>query len=124
MTQANRAALIGVLLAIPVTILFSLLLLDIEPSLGPLNAWLAGTPNPDDGPGPGSFIALAFIALLPIATFITLRPVGRSIKNGSGLLAQPLNLVLGVAMLAGIIALAGAFVVDQYPCWIGVPYCD
>ncbi len=35
-----------------------------------------------------------------------------------------LNLLLAVAILFFIIMFAGGIIVDQYPCWIGVPNCD
>ncbi len=39
-------------------------------------------------------------------------------------MAKPLNLVLVVAALVVVLAFVAGMVIDQYPCWIGVPNCD
>jgi hypothetical protein len=43
---------------------------------------------------------------------------------GAGVLARPLNLLVALVTLSFILSVVGGIVVDQYPCWVGVPNCD
>ena len=41
-----------------------------------------------------------------------------------GITANPINLLLSIIILFIIFVFVGAIMVDQYPCWVGVPNCD
>lgn len=114
-------AVIGFLLCLPGAIMFTLLTLNIEPPFASLKP-----PVPVDQPDViGTAIALSLIVLLPIVAFvINLVPIRRAMRAGGNLAALPLNVALVVAVLLIIAAFVGAIIVDQYPCWIGVPNCD
>jgi hypothetical protein len=63
--------------------------------------------------------------LLPIAAgIIASRPIVNTLRTGGSLFAHPIHLLIVVAIsilfAVGIISL----IVDQWPCFIGVPNCD
>ena len=123
LTHSSAAALISFLLTLPGALLLSLLMLGIEPPLGPLEPLLT---VPADQPNIlGSAIALGLILLLPtIAFLINLAPLMRNVRAGNSLAVYPVNVLLAVAILFFIMLFVGGIIVDQYPCWIGVPNCD
>jgi cation transport ATPase len=62
--------------------------------------------------------------LLPVAFFLILAPTirnARASNNSGGHLISPL---LSVAALLIIAGLWGSIILDQMPCFLGVPYCD
>ncbi len=123
-TNPRSAAIVSLLLSLPGAILLSLLVLGIELPLGPLKPLLT-TPDPVQPDVVGSLIVLVFVLLLPAAAFIiNLAPIRRSVRAGNSLTANPVNLLLAVAILFIITMFVGGIIVDQYPCWIGVPNCD
>jgi hypothetical protein len=69
---------------------------------------------------------IAFVLFsLPIAAgIIASRPIVKTLQAGGSLFAHPINLiivaVISVLFAAGVVGL----VVDQWPCFIGVPNCD
>jgi hypothetical protein len=111
--------MIGFILCLPATIIFSLVMLDIEPHFGPLQPLLIA----DDG-HPGELIPLGALSLLPVAVFVSIVPIRRSLRSGGTLLSHPMNLALAVAILSFTTTFVVGVIVDQYPCWIGVPNCD
>lgn len=121
--NSKRAAFIGLLLALPGAVLLALLMLKIEPNFGPL-AFMLRTPV--DRPNViGSAIAFTLTVLLPMVAFIVnAAPIAQSIRAGAGWLGHPANLAVALASLLVITVLAGNIIVDQYPCWVGVPNCD
>jgi hypothetical protein len=122
-TNPKSAAIIGVILALPFVTILSLMMLHIEPPLGPLEPLLK---NPDsDQPNViGTLIVLGAFLLAIAACIIARAPIVRTIRAGGSLLAHPLNLMLGVVILSFITMLVVGLIVDQFPCWIGVPNCD
>jgi hypothetical protein len=69
-------------------------------------------------------ILFAVMWLLPVIFILILMPVVRSVRAGKGILANPIVTLLRVAFLVLIaIAWTGA-VIDQLPCFLGVPLCD
>ena len=115
----NTAALIGFLLALPFICLFSLLVLGIEFSFGPLDPILTA-----EGSRLGSLILLGALLLLLLGLAVSLGPVVRSVRSGNSITTEPVNLLVAVTILFFFLAFAGAIIVDQYPCWTGVPNCD
>ena len=74
--------------------------------------------------GVGSLIALGTVLLVLAAFIINLRLIGRTVRAGGSITAHPVNLILAVAAFASIAIVVGVMIVDQYPCWVGVPNCD
>jgi hypothetical protein len=69
---------------------------------------------------------VAFIALsLPIAAGIVAgRPIVRTLQAGGSLFAHPFHLLIVVFILATFAIGFVSFILDQWPCFIGVPNCD
>lgn len=81
-------------------------------------------PNPEVAYLPGQIMALALI-LFPIAAgIIAGGPIARTLRIGGSLFAYPIHLIIVVVisllLAAGIVGL----IVDQWPCFMGVPNCD
>lgn len=62
--------------------------------------------------------------LLPTVFLATLIPMVRTLRAGSTSRASPVFLVLRVVVLVLIAWVWGGLVVDQLPCFLGVPNCD
>jgi len=62
--------------------------------------------------------------LLPLLFIITLMPIVRSIRAGNNLLVSPVALLLRVVTLVFIALMWTGIVLDQMPCFLGVPNCD
>ena len=62
--------------------------------------------------------------LLPMAFLVILVPMVRTVRAGNSIMANPVNLLFRVAFLALIAMLWGSLLIDQLPCFIGVPNCD
>jgi|ERR1041384_7063020 hypothetical protein len=119
-SNSRRAALLGFILTLPLAIMFFLFTFGIEP---PFAAWL-DNPDPDEPDVIGSLIVLVLVLLLPVALFINLRPIRQNVRAGNGIAAAPVNLVLVIGIALVLAGFVGHIIVDQYPCWIGVPNCD
>ena len=119
---SRSAAIAGVLLALPFATIFSLLLIGGDPPpLGPLEPYV----NPDDRPNVvGTAIVLGAWLLALAAFIVNVVPVAREARAGRGITTSPANLLVAAAALALVAFFIGAIIVDQYPCWIGVPNCD
>lgn len=104
-SQYGRAGL-GAALCVPVLALLAALILGVEPRI-PVVEGLSSRQ--------GSFVALGLFALVPVALAINLGPALRR---------APGNLVVALVALGTIVTIVGLIVVDQYPCWVGVPNCD
>ena len=65
-----------------------------------------------------------FMWLLPMLFLVTLMPIVRNVRAGNSILANPINLVLRVVFLAFIVWMWFGIVIDQMPCFLGVPNCD
>jgi hypothetical protein len=120
LTTPMSAALIGFLLALPFLAILSLLLLNIEPPF----AHLLNNQDPDQPNVIGTLIVLGAILLAVAACLIARAPIIRTLQMGGSLLAHPVNLLIAVVILSFITILVVGLIVDQYPCWIGVPNCD
>lgn len=118
----NIAALLGFLLFVPGAFMISSLMLNIEPTL--ITQFIP--PVPQDQPHIiGSLIAVTLIVVLPtIGLILNLVQIQRIRRAGGSILAHPLNLIFALACFALIAALLIGIIVDQWPCWQGVPNCD
>ena len=65
-----------------------------------------------------------FLWLLPMASIVILMPIMQNIRAGNSVVAKPFNLLLRVAFSALIIMIWLSLVIDQLPCFLGVPNCD
>jgi hypothetical protein len=119
----RAAALIGLILSLPLPSILLIASFEIEP----LNSFLKSLFTEAGGSRNSTFaiiFLLGGLMLLPIAAVITLRPVVRGLRAGAGVTANPVNLLLGAAIFIFLATITIVFVVDQYPCWVGVPNCD
>ncbi len=123
LTNPTSAAIISFILALPFVTILSLLMLGIEPPLGPLEPLLKN-PDPDQPEVLGSLIVLGAFLLAVLACIIVRAPIVRTMRAGGSLLSHPMNLMLAVVLLSFFTMLVVGLIVDQFPCWIGVPNCD
>lgn len=83
------------------------------------------------GPNPGqlyllldAIIGLGAIAFPIAAGIIAGCPIVRTLRAGGSLFAHPLHLTI-VILISSLLALGLVFlIIDQWPCFIGVPNCD
>ena len=65
-----------------------------------------------------------FMWLLPMLFIVTVMPIVRNVRAGNSIVANPLVLLIRVIFLAFIIWMWFGIVIDQMPCFLGVPNCD
>lgn len=65
-----------------------------------------------------------FLWLLPVAFVVILMPIVRNVRARDAITANLGRLSLGVALLGLITAVWVSLLVDQMPCFLGVPNCD
>ena len=121
--SSRSAAIGGALLALPFASILSLLLIGGDPPpLGPLEPLV----NPDDRPNVvGSAIVVGAWLLALVAFIVNVAPIVRNARAGHSIATSPAaNLLVAAATFALVAFFVGAIIVDQYPCWIGVPNCD
>ncbi|HLL15809.1 MAG TPA: hypothetical protein VK388_12135 [Pyrinomonadaceae bacterium] len=100
------AALIGLILVLPFAILES-----VNQTINRQNA-------------PGLILLFGLLWLLPTAFIVALMPIVRTVRAGNNVTASPINLLLRIALLALIATTWGGLLIDQLPCFMGVPNCD
>lgn len=120
--SSRSAAIGGTLLALPFAIIFSLLLIGIEPPLGPLAPLVAV--EVDQPNVVGSAIVFGAWLLALVAFIVNVAPVVRDARAGRSIATNPANLLVAVVTFGFVAFFVGSIIVDQYPCWIGVPNCD
>ena len=112
-------------LMISVVLFLSPVILSLLDSLGwvPLGRLLNG-PNPEVTYLPGQIISLGLILFPVAAGIIAGGPIIHTLRAGGSLFAHPLHLIIVVVIsflfAAGLVGL----IVDQWPCFLGVPNCD
>ncbi len=119
LTSPRPAALISVLLLM---VFFSLALLDAWGWL-PLDRLVNG-PDPDVFYLPGLFINLAFLALPVAAGIIARGPIVRTLRAGGSLFAHPVHWIIVIFLVSAFAYGLVGLLIDQWPCFIGVPHCD
>jgi hypothetical protein len=62
--------------------------------------------------------------ILPIIFIVTLTPIVQNVRAGNSVMANPISLLLRVAFLLFIAWFWGSIMIDQMPCFMGVPNCD
>lgn len=119
LTNPTSAAIISVIL-----ILFPFLLSGLN-SLGwiSLNRLFNG-PDPAVVYLPGQIIALALFSIPIAAGLIAGGPIVKTLRAGGSLFAYPIHLILVLLILSPLAIGLVSLVMDQWPCFIGVPNCD
>lgn len=81
-------------------------------------------PNPEVAFLPGLIINLLVISFPIAAGIIAGRPIVSTLQAGGSLFKHPFHLII-VVLISSTIAIGFAsFIIDQWPCFIGVPVCD
>ncbi len=124
LTNPKSAAMIGVFIVLSLVIVFLLASLGWAPREGLLNG-----PNPEQLSVfrvrvPSQFIALVLFSLPVVAGVIASRPIVRTLRTGGSLFAHPINLIIVVFILSTFAIGFASFIIDQWPCFMGVPNCD
>jgi len=70
------------------------------------------------------FALFGILWLLPAAFILILMPILRSVRAGNGSMANPISLLLRVTFLILVAGLWIGIILDQIPCFLGVPNCD
>jgi hypothetical protein len=81
-------------------------------------------PNPEVAYLPGQVISLALILFPVAAGMIAGRPIVSTLRAGGSLFAHPINLIIVVFISSTFAMGLASFIIDQWPCFIGVPNCD
>lgn len=105
-TNLKSAALISLILVLPFVILESL-----NNTITKQNA-------------PGLIVLFGLLWLLPIAFIVTIVPVVRTVRAEQSVMANPINLLFRAAFLALVAIIWTGILIDQLPCFMGVPNCD
>jgi ABC-type amino acid transport system permease subunit len=69
-------------------------------------------------------VLFGLLWLLPVAFILILMPIVRNVRAGNRIMVNPISLLLRVAFLILIAWLWGGIILDQMPCFLGVPNCD
>lgn len=105
-TDLRSAALISFVLVLPFAIL----------------EFMFNTVNSRNG---RDYIALfGLLWLLPMAFIIILVPVVRDVRAGNNIMVNSISLLFREACLALIAMMWGGILIDQLPCFLGLPNCD
>jgi hypothetical protein len=62
--------------------------------------------------------------LLPVIFILIGMPIVRNVRAGNSLMASPITLLIRVILLVLIAWFWVSLLVDQWPCFLGVPNCD
>jgi len=69
-------------------------------------------------------LLFGFLWLLSTVFIAILMPIMQNLRAGNNILANPIFLLLSVVFLVTLAWEWGALVIDQLPCFLGVPNCD
>ena len=72
----------------------------------------------------GLILLFGVLWLLPTVFIVILKPILRSARAGKSLMEKPVTLLLKVTSLVLIATVWGWGLMDQLPCFLGVPNCD
>jgi len=72
----------------------------------------------------GLIVLFGLLWLSSMAFIVILAPIVRTALSGNNIMASPINLLFRVALLAFIAMVWGGILIDQLPCFLGVPNCD
>jgi hypothetical protein len=110
---------------ISVALILSPGILPLLDSLGWLSLdRLFNGPNPEVAYLPGQIISLGLISIPVAAGIIAGRPIVNTLRAGGSLFAHPINLIIVVFILSTFAIGLTSLIIDQWPCFMGVPNCD
>lgn len=69
-------------------------------------------------------VLFGLLWLLPVLFMTILSPIVRNLRAGNGLMANPVHLLFRVVLMAFFATAWGGILIDQFPCFIGIPNCD
>ena len=73
---------------------------------------------------PSQFIAFAFLSLPIVLGMIAAKPIVKTLRTGGSLFAHPIHLII-VVVISFLFAMGFvSLILDQWPCFVGVPNCD
>ena len=116
----------------PKSALITSILIFLSPGILPLMdslGWISvdrlfNGPNPEVEYLPGLFIVFLLTSFPIAAGVIAGRPIVNTLRAGGSLFAHPIHIIIvaliSVSFAAGVVSL----LIDQWPCFIGVPVCD
>lgn len=81
-------------------------------------------PNPEVAYLPGMFLSLGLFLFPVAAGIIAGVPIVHTLRAGGSLFAHPINLIIVAFILSTFAIGFTSFLIDQWPCFIGVPNCD
>jgi magnesium-transporting ATPase (P-type) len=89
----------------------------------PLERLLNG-PNSEQPYALGQVISLLVISIPIAAGIIAGRPIVSTLRAGGSLFAHPIHLIIVLVIAFLFAASVVSLIVDQWPCFMGVPNCD
>jgi hypothetical protein len=119
LTNPKAAGIISGVLVLFIIIVFVLGSIRWEPLERLFNG-----PDPEQFYLPGQLFGLALISIPVMAGMIAGRPIVSALQAGGSLFAHPLHLLIVVVISFLFAAGFAGLIVDQWPCFIGVPNCD
>ncbi len=81
-------------------------------------------PNPEQPYLPGQILSAALILFPVAAGMIACGPIVNTLRAGGSLFAHPVNLIIVVVISFLLAAGLVGIIIDQWPCFVGVPNCD
>ena len=81
-------------------------------------------PNPEVDYLPGMFLSLGLLLFPVVAGVIAGGPIIRTLRDGGSLFAHPINLIIVIFISSIFVFGLVTLIIDQWPCFIGVPVCD
>ncbi len=111
--------------AVSAAIFLTLGVLALLDNLGwlPLQSFING-PDPEQEYLPGLFINTGIFCIIIAAAVIANIPVVRTLQAGGGLFAHSINITIVAVFVFFFAAGLASLVIDQWPCFLGVPLCD
>jgi hypothetical protein len=73
---------------------------------------------------PGLILLFGLLWLLPTGFIFIIVPMVRTVRAGNSIKGNPMSLLIRVAFLAIFAMMWGGILIDQLPCFLGVPNCD
>ena len=73
---------------------------------------------------PDLAVLLGLLWLMAVTFIVLMMPIAQNLWTGKRVLANPVTLLLRVASSAVLVMVWVSIVVDQLPCFLGVPNCD
>jgi hypothetical protein len=120
---SRSSALIGFAFAIPLALILIVEISGIQPFYG---FFVSITTSQGVEPRLnllGKAITLGALFLLPLGLAVTLTPIAKNLRR-QGPASSRVNLAIAGLLSLFLVVIVAASIIDQYPCWIGVPNCD